>query len=202
MRITRVLQPLLLLALVSCAASPQAPATRYVLPPDAGGVQRANEGAPAGTLVLQNLRLAGYLDTAGIVLQLDDITLNEAGNHLWAEDLELLLQRGLRGRLANRLPEFRVLAGGDAGGGLQLRVEVDGFHGHFSGVAVASGQWQLRRGNGELLVQESFREETRLESDGYPALVRALGRSWDRAAERIAEGVQDAAAAAPRKVSE
>lgn len=180
--------PLVLALLAGCASSAP-PATRYMLP--AGDfVEAAGAGEAERTLVVQAPRLAGYLDTAGIVLQLDDITLNEAAGHRWAEDLALQLQRTLRRHLAERLEGTRVVGeGGGVPGALQLRVEVQAFHGRHDGVAIAAGTWQLRDATGALVAQRPFRVETRLPADGYPALVRALGQSWDEVAERIAEGI-------------
>src|SRR5690606_30825729 len=153
-------------------------ATRYILPTDFSTEAAAT--APAErTLVIQPLRLAGFLDTAGILLQLDDITLNEASGHRWAEDLALQLQRGLRQRLGALLDGTRVLSdAGNVAGAYQLRVEVRAFHGRHDGRAVAAGSWQLRGPDGDLLEQRPFAVETPLRSDGYPALVRALGASW------------------------
>ena len=73
-----------------------------------------------------------------------------------------------------------------AAGDLQLHVELSSFQGTYNGEAIAAGQWQLRDENGQVTMQHDFRAVTRLGSDGYPALVRALGRSWDQVASDIA----------------
>jgi uncharacterized protein len=179
-----------LLWLTGCA-TPGPPASRYTLP---GSEAVPVAGAQAEHLLLMRApRLAHYLDVDGIVLQLDDITLNEARQHLWAEPLGRQLERGLRARLAERLPDTRVMR--DEGNGrhteaLTLRLEVDRFQGHHDGLALASGQWQLQAADGRLLAMASFRSETELDDDGYPALVRALGRSWDDVAEQIGEAIR------------
>lgn len=176
--------------LAGCASTGPAP-QRYTLP----GVP-AGERAPAGAeaehlLVLRTPRLAHYLDVDGLVMQLDDITLVEARGHRWAEALGRQLERGLRDRLATRLPDTRVmLDDGEREAGLSLRLEVDRFQGRHDGLAVAGGQWQLRNADGRLLAMEEFLVETELADDGYPALVRALGRSWDGVAARIAVAVR------------
>lgn len=209
-RTRRALSLLFCLSLLSACASTSSPATRYLLPEvggaaPAGVANFAAAGVPqsdvaasgtitrstARTLVIGPLRLAGFLDTPGIVLQLDDITLNEAAGHRWAEDLSLQLQRGLRERLLRRLDDTRVLSDvGSLPDAMQLRVEVRAFHGRHDGQAVAAGNWQLRGPAGELLDQQSFSVETPLRADGYPELVRALGRSWDAVAEQIAGRVR------------
>ncbi len=177
-----------LLLLAACAGNPVS-ATRYLLPPDsaapsAAAVERDH------ILIVRPLQIADFLNADGIVLQLDDITLNQASSHLWAEQPALQLQRGLRQRLANRLPDTEILdANTRVAGELQLHVEVDSFQGTHNGEAVAAGQWQLRNGDGDIVAQRGFRAATRLDADGYPVLVRALGRSWDAVADEIAASI-------------
>ncbi|MDI5933375.1 membrane integrity-associated transporter subunit PqiC [Halomonas kalidii] len=177
--------------LTGCASAGSS-ATRYLLPEGNMGTTAAS--APAEHLLLvRPPRLAHYLDVDGIVLQLDDITLNEAREHQWAEALGRQLERGLRARLASRLTDTRVLLDDRNEGGataITLRLEVDRFQGRHDGLAVAGGQWQLRGADGRLLAMDGFLVETELDADGYPALVRALGRSWDEVADRIAEAVR------------
>lgn len=179
--------------LAGCAASGPAP-SQYTLPGDTRGAPAQFAGAEAAhRLVVGQPRLARFLDVDGLVLQLDDITLNEANHHLWAEPLGLQLERGLRARLAARLPDTRIMqddADSRQGGSATLRLEVDRFHGRFDGRAVAGGQWQLRDGEGELLAMVPFAVEVELARDGYPALVRALGRGWDRVADEIAADIK------------
>lgn len=174
--------------LVSACASSVTPPARYML---ANNPLANSPAQPEGTLRLNAPRLAHYLDVDGIVMQLDDISLNAAREHQWAEGLGRQLERGLRARLSQALPSLRVIrAEGSQANALTLRVDVDQFQGRFDGKAVASGQWQLVDGEGELLAMENFYAETTLEEDGYPALVRALSNSWDQAAELIADDIR------------
>jgi uncharacterized lipoprotein YmbA len=182
-----------LLLLAGCA-SPTDPTNRYMLP-DSGTAPSASSPAAGHLLVVQPPRLAHYLDVDGIVLQLDDITLNAARQHLWAEPLGRQLERGLRARLVERLPDTRIMPDEASLGrseALRLRLEVDRFQGRYDGVAIASGQWQLLAADGRLLAMERFYTETELDDDGYPALVRALGSSWDQVASEIASGIRRA----------
>lgn len=175
---------LLICMLVSACASSVSPPARYMLP---SGPLASTPNQPEGTLIMNSPRLAHYLDVDGIVMQLDDITLNAAREHQWAEGLGRQLERRLRANLSQALPTFRVMrAEGEQANALTLRLNVDQFQGRFDGVAVASGQWQLLNDAGELLEMENFYAETTLAEDGYPALVRALSESWDQAAELIA----------------
>ncbi|RUR30470.1 PqiC family protein [Vreelandella nanhaiensis] len=176
----------LCLALTACASSVTPPA-RYKLPES----QLINTpSSPQGTLQVRAPRLAHYLDVDGIVMQLDDITLNEAREHQWAENVGRQLARKLRTQLSQALPSIRVVRDdGSVPQALTLRLDVDQFQGRHDGMAVASGQWQLRSADDELLVMESFSAQTALDDDGYPALVRALSASWDKVAKQIADQI-------------
>ncbi|SFU30542.1 hypothetical protein SAMN04487955_101200 [Halomonas korlensis] len=195
MNMMRILGIACLLAwLAGCASNGPAP-NRYTLPE---GTPATNpDTSIAGVEAQYQLRIAAprlarFLDSEGIVLQLDDITLNEANHHLWAEPLGSQLARGLQARLAARLPETRVVDERTPtdSQSMTLQVDIDRFNGRYDGRAIASGQWQLRDAQGDLLAMSPFVVEQPLESDGYAPLVRALGQSLDVVADRIAAAVQ------------
>lgn len=192
----RIVSLLLLLALISCASAPPV-SQHYLLPSPArgNGNSAVTEGERPRVLVLQELRLASYLDDVGIVLQLDDITLHPAQNHRWAEPLAQQLHRGLRQRLERQLPEATVLDGRGPADSLRLRIDVERFHGRYDGQAVAGGRWQLWAADGSLLRQEPFAATVMLANDGYPALVRALGAAWDQVATAVASACREALSA-------
>lgn len=173
--------------LAGCATEAP-PASRYTLPDDALAAPVAGAEAEH-RLVVTRPSLARFLAVDGLVLQLDDITVNEASRHRWAEPLGLQLERRLRARLAARLPDTRVLgeaAGEPRAAAATLRLTVERFQGRFDGQAVVAGQWQLRDAEGGLQALSPFAVEVPLARDGYPALVRALGRGWDAAVDEIA----------------
>ncbi|WP_249976942.1 PqiC family protein [Vreelandella olivaria] len=177
----------LFLLLSACAGSVTPPA-RYMLP---SSPMISAPTQPQGTLQLRPPRLAHYLDVDGIVMQLNDITLNAAREHQWAESLGRQLERSLRSHLAQELTYIQVIRDdGNTPNALTLSLEVDQFQGRYDGVAIASGQWQLRGTNNELLALEGFTAETELDEDGYPALVRALGKSWHSVASQIANQIR------------
>ncbi|HSP57884.1 MAG TPA: ABC-type transport auxiliary lipoprotein family protein [Halomonas sp.] len=195
MSVTRALGVVFLAAwLAGCASNDPAP-NRYTLPE---GVPTSDmDTSIAGVEAQYQLRIAAprlarFLDSDGIVLQLDDITLNEANHHLWADPLSAQLARGLQARLAARLPQTRVVDERTPtdGQSMTLQVDVDRFNGRYDGRAIASGQWQLRDAQGDLLAMSPFVVERSLESDGYAPLVRALGRSWDEVADQLAEAIR------------
>ncbi|GED22764.1 PqiC family protein [Halomonas halmophila] len=185
--VTLLTAALAALALSGCATS-QTPVSQYTLP-DAP-IGEHDIGATAEhQLVIRPIRLASYLDVEGIVLQVDELTVRAARTHQWAEPLGRQLERGLRDRLAARLPDTRVLlddATRRQDTPVALRIEMTRFQGRHDGQAIAEGRWQLRDASGELLALTPFRLTTTLQADGYPALVKALGANLDRLAEQLA----------------
>ncbi|MDW5375663.1 ABC-type transport auxiliary lipoprotein family protein [Halomonas sp. HP20-15] len=185
---------LALVALAGCAGSPTT--ERYTLPSPANGaasgVVTSSDMATMAdySLVIDQVSVAGYLDEPGIVLQPDAIRLRQASNHQWAEALGQQLSRGLRQRLATELPDTHILMGGNPPEAMHLRVYVEQFQGHYEGVGMASGYWQLRGAKGDLLLERGFSASTPLAEDGYPALVRALGASWDKVAAGFAAQIR------------
>ncbi|MBL1377378.1 membrane integrity-associated transporter subunit PqiC [Zobellella sp. CGMCC 1.18722] len=191
---TRPLPALLLAALLGLAgcAGSQPGGASYLLPSTAPERQFERRLA----IQVAPVRLAGHLDSEGIVMQLNDIEVYQARQHLWAEDIAGQLQRVLQERLGRALPRAQVVGRGqpllEGAPVRDLRVQVSRFQGRFDGVALAEGQWQLLDGNGRLLAQAAFSAEQPLADDGYPALVRALGAAWEQVADQLAAELGEA----------
>ncbi|HET8806920.1 MAG TPA: ABC-type transport auxiliary lipoprotein family protein [Methylophaga sp.] len=168
--------------LSSCAKQP-VENHRYFLP-EAQLTQRISKPS-AEMLQISDVRLADFLTGGGLVLQLDDITLNQAKNHLWADDLRQQINRALRDRLNQRQQPFTVV-GPQTAADLRLSLIIDAFHGRHDGLAITSGQWQLHNAEGELLKLKNFHLQTKLQQPGYPAMVRALGDNLDDLATALA----------------
>ncbi|KXS39174.1 MAG: hypothetical protein AWU55_600 [Halomonadaceae bacterium T82-2] len=192
MPVTKPLCLLLLSALLAGCATGGGPTTqRYLLPSgDSDAAAETSSGPVEHTLVIDDVRLARYLDDPGIVLQTDPLRLQAATQHQWAEPLDRQLARALRRRLSRNLPGTRVLEGAGPETAWHLSVEVDQFQGRYDGRAVAEGLWQLRDGAGDIRRQTPFQTDEVLKEDGYPALVKALGDSWNNVAKRIAEEIR------------
>lgn len=175
----------LLLGLSGCASSDSAPSS-YLLPSTAPTKQYPH----ALAITVAPVGIAGHLDSDGIVMQLNDIEVYQARQHLWAEDLSKQLQQQLQQRLTLSLPQAQVVNKGqpilDGVPVKDIRIQVSRFQGHHDGMAIAEGQWQLLDGSGRLLKQAGFRVEQPLTDDGYPALVRALATAWDKVADQLA----------------
>lgn len=183
-------------SLTACFKSnPPVQSQRYSLPEVPAPVAASQDkSSPAltNTLVLNKITLADYLDSDRIVVQLDDITLRPARDHLWVDNLSQELRRGLRNRLSSRLPGTAVVdpLPGSANKATTLQLTIDQFHGQMQGYAVLSGQWQLLSAENKPLQSQSFRFSTPLAENGYPALVRALGSDLDLLSDQIAGALQ------------
>lgn len=175
---------LLLLILTGCANQP-VENHRYFLP-DTDAIQQQSSQTSPRLLQISEVQLADFLDDGGLVLQLDDITLNQAKNHLWAADLHQQINRGLRNRLNQRQQAFTVV-GPQTAGDLRLSLTIDAFHGRHDGLALMSGQWQLQDMQGQIISLKNFDLQTELAASGYPALVRALGNNLDYLAAALTE---------------
>lgn len=180
---------LFMLSLVACASKP-VNTQKFTLPDNSQATTQVSANTDK-VLVIGSIKLAEFLDSERIVLQLDDITLHQAKENLWAENLEQQIRRGLRSRLSSQLPETLVVS--DNRGLKQpswtLQLDIEQFQGHFAGMSITSGQWQLLDAHGNLITMSPFTIETTLTADGYPALVRALGNNLDKLAEKIANEI-------------
>ncbi len=174
--------------LSGCAGTPTVPEHRYLI----GLTDRPTAPATGSEdrLWIAPPRLASFLRSDGIVMQISDVAIHQGRNHLWAEDLATQLRRSLREELARKLPHAQVLDDSESAvtgePPHRLEVDVDGFHGRYDGVAVIVGQWRLRDGIGRLLAARQFSVERPLPADGYQALVESLAAAWRGVADEIA----------------
>ena len=174
-----------LLMLAGCAGK-TAQTNHYMLPSNAPQQQYANSLAVA----VAPIRLTGLLDNPGIVMQLNDIEVYQARQHLWAEDIGVQLQQQLQQQLSASLPQAQIVAKGQPVQAdlaqREVRVSVHAFQGSYNGHAIVQGQWQLLGDNGQLLKHKNFTIEQPLTADGYPTLVRSLGAAWDQVSQELA----------------
>ena len=179
-----------LLVITGCASKTVQPTT-YILP--ASTPEQHYSSALA--VAIAPIRLTGLLDNQGIVMELNDIEVYQARQHLWAEDIGIQLQQQLQQRLTLSLPHAQIVAKGQPlQAGLpqrEVRVSVNGFQGSYNGNAIVQGQWLLLGESGQLLKQQNFRIEQPLPADGYPALVRTLAAAWDQVSEQLAAALAE-----------
>lgn len=181
---------LTLSGLTGCAGTVSS-TTSYMLPTNMTAPAVAEQFSTQLAVVVAPVRIANYLDNEGIVVQLNDIEVYQAREHLWAEGIGQQLQQQLEQRLALDLPNAQIISKGQPlAAGLpvrELRLAVHRFQGQQTGDALAGGQWQLLDGSGQLIKQRSFSVTAPLADDGYPALVRALGQAWQIEADVLAK---------------
>lgn len=181
------------LILSSCATR-QLPIQHYALPQlNHPPVQQAAPLSGRIHLYLAPVRLAGHIDSHGLLYQSSDVTIAQAQGHRWAEDLHAQLGRALRQGLAQRLQPLRVsdaiLVEAARQPDYQLHVHVERFQGRHDGYAVLSGQWSLLDGKDRLLDSRSFALEKPLSREGYTALVCSLDSAWRALIDQIASGL-------------
>lgn len=178
---------LLLTLVMACSSNPPVERQHYSLP-ISGEMPAAKTDGSAKLLQIHNVQLADFLDTGSLVLQMDDITLNQAKNHLWAEDLRQQINYGLRVRL-NQMQQQVIAVSPSTKGQWQLTLEINDFQGRFDGYALTSGQWQLRNAQNEIVQLQSFSFQSPLQTTGYPAMVRALGNNLDQLAAQLSKAI-------------
>ena len=179
-----------LLVMAGCASKTVQPSS-YMLPTSTPEQQYSSALAVA----VAPIRLTGLLDNQGIVMELNDIEVYQARQHLWAEDIGIQLQQQLQQRLTLSLRNAQIVTKGQPlQAGLakrEVRVSVNGFQGSYNGNAIVQGQWLLLGESGQLLKQKNFKVEQPLTADGYPTLVRTLGAAWDQVSEQLAAALAE-----------
>ncbi|WP_228233906.1 PqiC family protein [Alloalcanivorax marinus] len=147
---------LMLLAVAGCAGTPATGERQYLLP--------AASQPAAGSTLMVRVRVAGYLDQGGLVVETGATTLSTARAHRWAEPLADQLERAL----VQALPA-------PANGTLTVRVTR--FQGTADGDARVSGDWHFQGTDGAP-VGGVFDKREALQRDGYEELVLCLDAAW------------------------
>mgnify|MGYP000052992849 CR=1 FL=1 len=174
------------IALLSACSGPAA--VSYYQLPAATSANIASDAAKS--FYVAPVEVATYLNGRGLVLQLSEIELSMARQHLWAEPLAQQVQRQLREQLASQLLYKARLSAIAAD--VVVYVQLDRFHGTHDGQAVISGRYQLS----SHAASEAFSLQVPLEEDGYPALVKALNQGLEQLSSKISQQISKAEEAA------
>ncbi len=110
--------------------------------------------------------LPDYLDTIGIAYRKSENELVSARKHVWAENLEGLLEE--------RIDSSDASGESDK----ELIITFEQFNGSYTGNAEVKGTWVLSEQDVELARAE-FESNTPLKESGYDSLVEALGEGLD-----------------------
>lgn len=182
---------LLALTLAGCAGSDNsAGQADYLLPESPADEQYSARLS----VMVAPLDTAAFLDSDGVVMQISSIEVHQARNHLWAEPLPAQLRQLLIHRLQSALPESQIIQRGQPQHALpvrEVRLRLDRFQGHYDGVALIRGHWQILDQEKNLLKQRAFSIESPLRADGYPELVRALAAGWEQLADELASTLNE-----------
>lgn len=170
----------LLLLLSACSSQPVT--SYYQLPVHM--VAAEAKTAAVKPLFIEPVQVASYLNGRGLVLQLSEVELVMARQHLWAEPLEQQLQRQLRDRIMPQAQQY-IAVMRPAPDTLRIAVEIEQFHGIADGYAIISGRFALSGKTGA----QPFNFRVALTDDGYPALVAALAEGIQLLSTQIAQQI-------------
>lgn len=172
----RYITAALFLLLAGCSS--QTASSYYQLP--APEVTAGSAEAGAKYLYIEPVQVASYLNGRGLVLQLSEVEMVTARQHLWAEALDQQLQRQLRDRIVAQAQGYIAVLQAQPNT-LRVSVQLDQFHGQVDGHAIVSGRFAVSTLPGS----ESFNIRVALTDDGYSALVQALGQAVQQLSQQI-----------------
>ncbi|MEZ8156109.1 membrane integrity-associated transporter subunit PqiC [Vibrio splendidus] len=122
--------------------------------------------------VKTSVDLPDYLDTIGIAYRKSENELVSARKHVWAENLEGLLEERVNTSDSSGEPER------------ELTITFEQFNGSYTGNAEVKGTWVLSDQD-TVLARADFESKVPLKEAGYEALVEALGEGLDTVLSEI-----------------
>lgn len=134
------------------------------------------ENDTTSPLALAPVRVAGYLNGSGLVIRQSAVEFAIARQHLWADALELQLQRQLSEFFLRALPA-QPLVPLNTSDSRTLQLDIDRFYTDEKGIALLSGRYTLVSSQG-VITTEAFSYQQPLAADGYAAMVQALSLAW------------------------
>ena len=170
------------LLLSACSSTPQKTST-YLLRSSNG--METRELLDTEALSLRSVKVAGYIDQPGLVLEQADGTIHIARHHKWAEPLRQSLRQFLCAEISAKLGYNVIDSGKQLSRSKQLDVTITTFHGDADGNAVLAAYWTLSKGDAAKTFQ--FAEKTPLDGAGYGALVTAQKKLLTDLAGAIAQ---------------
>jgi len=175
----------ILFLLSACSSTTPVEKTQYfLLTPAATSVTDKNSSHASNEfLILEQIKLAKFLDQTGIVLQTDTHQIEAAHYHRWAEPLKHNLHRYISSTLSNH-SEYQFTDKQNSDGVKQdeiLSISIDQFHGTKDGNALLAGEWSFKQHN------YAFSYQTALTQPGYAELVTQLASLLDGLCTDIAK---------------
>lgn len=169
-----------LIVLAGCSSQTLQPPKYYVLSGTPAVLIPQQEKHPL--IEVQSIALSDYLQSSNIVLQISDHELFFSANHLWAEPLQV----GIEKVLVNRLASSQELSDEPA---LQLDVKIDYFHIVDRDAVILSGSYVIANSAGETLLRQRFDLREPLNNSGYEYAVSVMSSILGTLSQKITENV-------------
>lgn len=178
MRVILLLISLVMLA--GCSSQTLQPPKYYVL--SGTPAQLIPHKALHPAIEVRSIALSNYLQSSNIVLQVSDHELFFSANHLWAEPLQV----GIEKVLINRLSSTQELSDAPA---LLLDLKIDYFHIVDRDAVILSGSYVVENQAGDKLVSERFALREALNHSGYEYAVSVMSSVLGALSQEIATKV-------------
>ena len=186
---------IVLIALLQACASTTPVTSEYLL--RAPTLPEHSAGTFRGSVTLNPIWVATYLDREGIVIETSAHQITEARYQRWAEPLTTSLQRVLQVEI-ERSANVRVNTASTSGpeSDLSIDVRVYQFHGDLNGKVKLVAEWSLQRtGASDEGSSYQFSRSAATAAEGYPALVETQLSLATQLAARIGTSVREQLAA-------
>lgn len=128
-------------------------------------------------IYIQPVQVASYLNSKSIVMQMSEVELVLARQHLWADPLDQQIQRQLANNLDATSHSYSVALQPN-NEAIQLTVYIEQFHGTAKGHALIKGRFSLKQPETNI-TQHHFAYQLPLEADGYAALIYSLSQGLE-----------------------
>ncbi|MCO7197936.1 ABC-type transport auxiliary lipoprotein family protein [Pseudoalteromonas sp. OANN1] len=180
---------LLLFCLTGCITNPSQPVSYYQL--EAKSVADEKQVELNHVLLVDKVQLIELFDQQALVQYQPENKVNIANFHFWAQPPSDMLTWNLVNAL-NATNQTTAIKSDKFYRNTQehqrLVVEINEFAGHFDKGAVMSGTWylyQYKEGSYQLTQVQPFQFETKLEQDGFSALVSAHQQNFNQLTAQI-----------------
>lgn len=183
MRRRHALAALALAAALSACSTPEPDYYRLDVP--AGPVSQA----PAATVEVRRVSLAGYLDRPEVVVAAGGGRVEPLGSARWAGPLDGEVGRALAAALAQRLPRATVVAEGGAvraDGDLVVELDLRRFEPTAAGTAELEALVAVRRPGDDPRSMRRVQASVPVAGQGTAAQVTALGQALGKVADEAA----------------
>lgn len=184
------------IGLMACSQTQTIPSQYYALGADDLALPIVDNVA-TDTLVLKPVALPDYLNSTGVVMQINDNQVHIAEQHLWAGTLNQQLDSLSLESIALQFPKATVVESaqfypqtGDKY--WIIDVSVSRFQGRLEGTAVVSGRWSLIEPSGVMVRDKLFNYQLPVVSKDYPEVIAKLKDNWLKLNRDIAVQVRQA----------